>query len=250
MARSRAIENGPDGRIQVPRRVASKQVSQADGPPAPKFIADTVKQLILEKELPLGVSVTEKWMTERFRASRTTVREALNLLVAERYLYQEPYKSARVRSYSPGEVAEILEARRLLEGFAADNCARASEEARGRLRAAFATYASESTAQQHDATAMAHVELHVAIVGLTNNRELVLAEHDLMIGSLLLIDLINWDLQDSEKMYMEHLRLVNALLEPNAEEARTLTDGHLHMVFDAAQKRLPDTVGDEPHRSI
>ncbi|RGE20367.1 GntR family transcriptional regulator [Leucobacter sp. wl10] len=238
---SQKMLNGPDGRIQVPRRVAAKRESLAEGPPAPQFIADTLKHLILVGELSLGTPVTEKWMTERFQASRTTVREALNLLVAERYLDQKPYKSARVRSYSPGEVADILEARRLLEGFAADRCADATEVARAELRASFAKYASEISAQQQNSAAMAHVDLHVAIVGLTGNRELVLAEHDLMIGSLLLIDLINWHLRDSEKMYMEHLRLVNALLEPDPEEARRLTDAHLDMVLDAAHKRLPGT---------
>lgn len=228
-------ETQADERVRAPRRPARRPTVEA---PAPQFIADEVKHLILVGEVPLGAPVTEKWLTGRFQASRTTVREALNLLVAARYLDQEPYKSARVRSYSPEEVADILEARRLLEGFAADNCARASEEARAQLRSAFATYATESSARHQDATAMAHVELHVAIVGLTGNRELVLAERDLMIGSLLLIDLINWHLRDSEKMYMEHLRLVNALLGPDPDEARRLTDGHLDMVHTAARIQL------------
>ena len=91
---------------------------------------------------------------------------------------------------------------------------------------------------------LAHAELHEAIVGLTGNRELVLAERHLMIGSLLFIDLINWELRDSEKMYVEHLRLVNALLEPNVDEARRLTEGHLSMVFDAVKKRLPEAISD------
>ena len=236
------IRKSAMGRIEVPKRTASKRTSHAEGPPAPQFIAEMVKQLILSGELSLGAPVTEKWMTERFAASRTTIREALNLLVAERYLDQEPYKSARVRSYSPGEVTEILEARKLVEGFAADHCDRASEESRSRLRAAFAAYASQSTAHEPTATAMAHVDLHVAMVALAGNRELELAEHRLVTGSLLLIDLISWNLQDSEKMYMEHLRLVNAMLEPDPATARRLSDAHIDMVLNAARVQAPETM--------
>lgn len=238
---------GSDGRIELPKRVAPQRSLASEPPPAPRFIADEVKRLILRGQLSLGEPVTEKWMTERFRASRTTVREAISLLSAERYLEQEPYKTARVRSYSLQEMQSILEARRLLEGFAADRCDQASEESRSRLRTAFATYASETVANRNEATAIAHVDLHVAVVGLTDNPELVRAERHLMIGSLLLVDLINWQLQDSEKMYMEHLALVNALLEPDPQTARTLTDGHLNMVLGAAHVRVPaSAASDEP----
>lgn len=215
--------------------------STAEGPRVSTHIAEQVKGMILDGKLELGAPVREKWLTDHFGASRTTVREALAQLVTERYLDQEPYRGARVRTYSKREVEDILQARTLLEGFAADNCANASEAGRTRLRLAFGDYASKAASQQHYAAAMAHVELHVAIVGLTGNETLVRLEHELMIGSLLLIDLINWHLQDSEKMYMEHLRLVNALLEPDSAKARELTDDHLGMVLTAAQKQLPET---------
>lgn len=126
----------------------------------------------------------------------------------------------------------------LIEGFAADNCTGASEADRAQLQRAFANYASSMTTGQHDAAAMAHVELHVAVVGLTGNKTLARLEHELMIGSLLLVDIINWHLQDSEKMYVEHLRLVNALLEPDPVKARELSDAHVGMVLHAANERI------------
>lgn len=232
--------NSPDGRIRLPRRVAAGRASVALGPPASRVLADTVKQMILKGELALGAPVTEKWLTERFDVSRPTVREALSLLVAERYLDQEPYKSARVRTYSTDQVVSMLDARRLLEGHAADRCDRATDESRARLRASFAAYASETSSNRRDAAAMAHVDLHVAMVGLAGSKELETAEHDLMIGTLLLVDLINWRLQDAEKMYMEHLRLVTALLEPDPQEARRLSDAHVDVMVAAVYRQLPD----------
>ncbi|WP_347345327.1 GntR family transcriptional regulator [Microbacterium sp.] len=219
-------------------RARRRQETFTESAPAPAYIAEQVKRLILGGELELGAPVTERWLTDRFAASRTTVREALSLLVAEHYLDQEPYRSARVRAYSSDEVRDILQSRMLIEGFAADNCAQASEDDRAGLQRAFADYASSVTAGQHDAAAMAHVQLHVAIVGLTGNKMLARLEHELMIGSLLLVDIINWNLQDSEKMYLEHLRLVNALLEPDPVKARALSDAHVGMVLHAANERI------------
>lgn len=227
-----------DGSIHTPKRVVPKRTSVASGPPASRTLADTVKQMILTGELALGAPVTEKWLTERFDVSRPTVREALNLLVAERYLEQEPYKSARVRTYSTEQVDHMLDARRLLEGYAADRCARATDDARTRLRMSFAAYAKETAGGQRDAAAMAHVDLHVAMVGLAGSKELELAERDLMIGTLLLVDLINWRLQDADKMYIEHLRLVTALLEPNPEEARRLSAAHVDIMVNAVHRQL------------
>lgn len=230
---------GPGGRIQLRRRAPSKRKSLAAGPPVSRLLADTIKQMIMTGELALGAPVTEKWLTERFDVSRTTVRETLSLLVAERYLDQEPYKSARVRTYSTQEVANILEARRLLEGYAAGRCDRASAAARDRLCRAFATYIRESRSGRRTAAAMADLELHVAIVGLAETHELELAEHDLAIGTLLLEDLIDWRLQDSQKMYLVYLRLVTALLEPDPVEAQRLSDAHIDMLLAAAYQQLP-----------
>lgn len=209
----------------------------AEEPTAPRVIADSVKQLILSGEVALGAPVTERWMTEQFHASRATVRDALNLLVAERYLDRAAYHSARVRSYSADEVRDIMEARLLLEGFAADRCDHACAEARAQLRRAFATYATHSVAGRVFETALAHVELHVSIVALTGNAELARAERGCMTGSMLLVDLINWKLRDSEKMYLEHAKIVHALLEPDPATARAHIEAHLSMVSKAVERQ-------------
>lgn len=229
--------------VDSPKRAAlprSRRLPAQEGPPAPNYIADQVKRYILEGELELGSPVTEKWLTDRFDASRTTVRDALSLLVAERYLDQEPYRSAHVRSYSSREMEEILQSRALIEGYAAEHCATASEMDRRVLQRAFAEYGAIAATGDQAAAAMAHVELHIALVGLTGNRTLQRLERELMIGSLLFIELINWSLSDAEKMYNEHMKIVNALLTPDPELARELTVGHLGMVQTAVDIRMSE----------
>lgn len=208
--------------------------------PAPAYIADQVKRFILEGELKLGSPVTEKWLTSRFDTSRTTVRDALGLLVAERYLDQDPYKTAHVRSYSRREMEEILASRLLIESYAADQCAGANVADRREVQRTFAEYATIAATGDQAAAAMAHVELHVALVGLTGNRTLQRLERELMIGSLLFIELINRSLSDAEKMYLEHMRIVNAFLDPDPVLARKLTEGHMGMVLTAADIRMLD----------
>lgn len=245
-AQATEAEDAPK-RVPVPRK--RRQVVQ-EVSPAPAYIADQVKRFILEGELRLGEQVTEKWLTDRFAASRTTVRDALSQLVAERYLDQEPYRSAHVRSYSSREMAEILESRRLIEGYAAEHCASANEADRRELQRAFAEYGTIAATGDQAAAAMAHVELHIALVGLTGNRSLQRLERELMIGSLLFIELINWSLSDAEKMYTEHMRLVNALLAPDPVLARELTIGHLSMVQTAVDIRMSDEPSVEDACSI
>jgi DNA-binding GntR family transcriptional regulator len=224
-------------------RNAQKHPARAQNSSAALQIADEIKQLILTRDLPLGASVKEKWVTQHFMTSRSTARETIGLLVSQRFLTQSHHKSAHVRPYSPKELRDILDARSLLEGYAAKTCSEASSQAKTRLQSAFADYASTITSDALDDAAFAHLDLHVAVVGLTDNEELILAEHRLMAGSLLFIEIINQDRQDTQKMYNEHLQIVNALLEPNPPLAQKLIEDHLSMLEIAAHTSLYETIG-------
>lgn len=205
---------------------------------APAAIAEQIKAAIFAGELHPGDSVKEKWVTATFGPSRATAREAISLLVADRYLVQEPYRSAVVRTFTPQDVRDIMEARQLIEGFAARNCNKATPESKERLRQAFSAYGAATL--QHDVAgaAMAHVDLHVAMVGLAGNAALERLCRDLITSALPLIDLINARREDTAKMYDEHLHLTQVMLNGDVEEAVTCVDDHLSMVWRAAREEL------------
>ena len=66
-----------------------------------------------------GERLTEKELSERFQASRSTIRECLRLLEGEGLLTYASNKGYRVSKLSLKQVEEIYDLRRILESYAA-----------------------------------------------------------------------------------------------------------------------------------
>lgn len=79
-----------------------------------------VKARILEGELAGGARISEGMVSEELGISRTPVREAFLRLESEGLLRLYPKRGAVVVPVSAGEVESVLEARELIETFAAE----------------------------------------------------------------------------------------------------------------------------------
>lgn len=80
---------------------------------------DLLLQAIDSGALPAGTRLREAELAERFRISRTPVREALKRLEAQGLVLHEPHHGAAVASLDYGQVAELYHMREVLEGTAA-----------------------------------------------------------------------------------------------------------------------------------
>jgi len=69
--------------------------------------------------LPSGTRLREAELAERFRISRTPVREALKRLEAQGLVLHEPHHGAVVASLDYGQMAELYHMREVMEGAAA-----------------------------------------------------------------------------------------------------------------------------------
>lgn len=69
--------------------------------------------------LPSGTRLREAALAQRFKISRTPVREALKLLEARGLVVHEPHHGAVVASLDYGQITELYFMRELLEGNAA-----------------------------------------------------------------------------------------------------------------------------------
>ncbi|MBN6752095.1 GntR family transcriptional regulator [Kocuria palustris] len=87
-------------------------------------MAAALRSQILEGALQPGERVIEPELAQRFGASKTPVREALQLLVAEGLVEVLPKKGYRIRGMELTDLGEVLELRTLLEPRAAARCAR------------------------------------------------------------------------------------------------------------------------------
>ncbi|GAB2663120.1 GntR family transcriptional regulator [Kribbella swartbergensis] len=89
-----------------------------------------LKRQILSLELPPGRRLFEPELSQQFQVSRTPLREALRLLLAEDLVDQLPTGGMVVRSLSAQEIDELYTVRAALEGLmAAEAAERMTDEA-------------------------------------------------------------------------------------------------------------------------
>ncbi|RGC66705.1 putative HTH-type transcriptional regulator YdfH [Micromonospora sp. MW-13] len=93
---------------------------RAAAPSAAERVYRHLKRSILEQVYPGGLLISEGEIAEATGVSRTPVREALLRLEAEGLVALYPKRGALIRPVSAGEVADVIEARRLVELHAAE----------------------------------------------------------------------------------------------------------------------------------
>lgn len=84
-------------------------------------IAQAIRNEILAGRWRPGTRLTERALCEFTKASRSSVREALQLLQQEGFLENRPNQGVRVAALDAQEAADIYQVRSVLEGLAAKN---------------------------------------------------------------------------------------------------------------------------------
>ena len=137
-------------------------------------VADELRRALFEGELDPGTPLREVALAESLGVARSTVREALGLLVAEGLADRVPNKGTAVHELSPGEIRDVCRARAVLETAGIRRWADTSEESRDAVRAALTEFdhLAQGTATAQELTA-AHLAIHRALTGLTESPRLI-----------------------------------------------------------------------------
>ena len=137
-------------------------------------VVDELRRALFDGELDPGTPLREVALAESLGVSRSTVREALGVLVAEGLADRVPNKGTAVHELSPDEIRDVCRARAVLETAGVRLWNDASEEARDAVRSALTEFnrlaASSTTPQELTA---AHLEIHRALAGLTESARLI-----------------------------------------------------------------------------
>lgn len=97
--------------------------------PLGEIVFDYLKNAIITGELKPGERLMEISIAQQLGVSRTPVREAIRKLEKEKFIEMIPRKGAYVASTSIKDMLDVLEVRRLIEGFATELAAdRMSDE--------------------------------------------------------------------------------------------------------------------------
>jgi len=194
----------------------------------PDRVYTTLKHRILTCILKPGERLLEAELCRSLNVSRTPLREALNRLANESLVIASPYRGYSVAPLTARNFHDLCEVRRMIEpavaGLAAERAV--PEDVTRLYKLSTLTYTSGDTAS-YDEYLVANSRFHLEIARCVRNSQLesivvtVLDRHQR--PCFLGLD-IGIDAKESTE---EHLKVIEAIRDHDAEQARKLMARHI-----------------------
>ena len=137
-------------------------------------VAEELRRSLFEGELGPGTALREVALAEALGVSRSTVREALGLLVAEGLADRVPNKGTQVRRLDPDQVRDVCQARVVIETAGIRRWDEADESLRDDVRRSLDAFSDLTHTDYTPAEfTAAHLAVHRALSALTGSERLV-----------------------------------------------------------------------------
>ena len=200
-------------------------------------VADRLRDMIQKGELEPGQWIDEVSLTASLGISRTPLREALKVLVAEGLLHMKPRHGCFVNELTAQDLEQIFPLMAMLEGRCAYEAAtKASDQDLARLEPLHADlrrFAMQGDVNQYYT---ANVRIHTAIQDLAANPWL----SDLINNLRQVLSLFRHrSLKHPgriDQSYAEHAAIFEAIKARDPEQAEAVTRTHLLNQLDALRK--------------
>jgi DNA-binding GntR family transcriptional regulator len=206
----------------------------------PTAIADRLRELIIEGELPPGERLNERHLCERMDVSRTPLREALRLLAHDGLVTVIPNRGAFVAQMSPEAVRQSFEIMGALEALAAElACRNITDEEVGEIAAL--TFEMQACHARHDLPEYYRLNrvVHDALLVASRNAVLDEMAHKLNLRIQNLRFRSNLDVGKWNAAVREHQQMVELLRARDGEGLARLMRAHLARKADAVLAMLP-----------
>lgn len=172
-------------------------------------VENVLRQAIMSGRLAPGARLVERELCETLGVSRTSIREALRRLEAEKLVSSVPHKGPIVATISRQEAGELYAMRRLLEGFAAGEFARVADDASiARFGEVAKELRKQALAKDQAGVLKAKTELYDILLGGCGNglvREILTSLYSrvnlLRATSLMLPDRLPHSLREIDALY-------------------------------------------------
>lgn len=203
-------------------------------------VAERLRQRIFAHELPPGTWIDEQKLAEQYGISRTPLREALKVLVAEGLVELKPRRGCYVTEISSQDLDDIYPLMAMLEGRCASEAVRRAKG--GDIDALKAIHDSlERSAREGKIEEFFEVnqEFHLKLQELGGNRWLLMVIQDLrkvLRLSRMHSLFIEGRLQQSLE---EHRAIMDAIVAGDAERAEKAMHDHL-LSGREALTRMPE----------
>jgi DNA-binding GntR family transcriptional regulator len=187
---------------------------------------DRLREMAIHYKLRPGERINEMELSQLFSTSRTPLREALNRLVAERFLTFVPNRGFYGRAFDQQDIYNLYELRKSIETSAAMLALERATDADIAAVKAFWDDVSRKTASMPAQRLVSlDEEFHLRVVALSGNEEMVRALQAVNAR----IHFVRWvDLEGRKGGgYGEHRSLIKALAARDAPRCRAILDSHI-----------------------
>jgi len=200
-------------------------------------VAEILRERILLGELPPGTSFRENRLTAAFGVSRHTVREAFQILVAERLVVHEPHRGVFVRRLVASDVRDIYTFRRVVEGAALARPARS--DGLVDLQAAVTEGREAAERQNWRQVGTADVRFHIAVTALGGSERLNRSMRALLAELRLAFQLV-LDLQALHGPFLElNLEIAHLLDRGRPRDASSRMEAYLDQAEATVLAAMP-----------
>ncbi len=192
-------------------------------------VAEALREMLFAGELAPGEPLREVGLADSFQVARSTVRESLQVLAAEGLVTRYPNRGVVVTELTERDIAEIFEARLVLES--AGVRAGAGGADLSPVNDALAGYAEAAQSEDHVAATHAHLVFHTSLVAILANSRLV-ATADVFTGDLrLALASVERARRNARAQVADHRRLLT--LMRSGDEAAALSELERHLTAAA-----------------
>ena len=199
-----------------------------------KKVYRILKASIIKGSLKPGEKILEVNIAEQLGVSRTPIREALRELAAEGFVRMEPNLGMVVVDFSLEELKEVLQTRRVLEGFAASVAAeKISKEEIKKLEEITEKMGICISKNNLVTYSNLNAEFHSLILNICGNKRMMKicvnlsdSEHRFRIRSL------RSNPGRLKYSLKEHQEIIEALKKKDTEQAERLSKKHIENVLE------------------
>ena len=200
----------------------------------PASVAEQLRQMITEGELPAGTRLNERALGDRLGVSRTPLREAFRLLAAEGLIEHTPNRGAQVVKLSEQDIRDSFEVMSGLEALSGElACRRITADELAEIKALTFEMLASHARQDLPSYYRLNRAIHDRINRAARNRLLtqVYATLNLRIQNLRFRS--NFDRDKWNKAAREHSEMVDALEAHDGARLAAILRAHLLQKCDA-----------------
>lgn len=218
----------------VPESAAFASLSLEEPASTVERVAQELRRALFDGELESGTPLREQALAASLGVARSTVREALTILVAEGLAARAPNRGVTVVSPEAQSVRDVCAARWVLEGAGVRRWDSATTEAKERVHATLAAYIDAVQAEaSYQELNERHLAFHVSLVELTGSPRLVAMEEQLVTELKLALAQVDRIRRNAHDQAESHSALVRLLDAGDVRAAERFLEKHLSDAADS-----------------